>query len=176
MTAKQLKLFELFLVVFVAFAASLIISINYIITGDKIEHVDQIVTIVRNIVHTLLSIFLLIYVLHRNNKTLKDIGIKYNISLKDSMGVIGMIFLIIIIQFLLASLMKHFFSGSAHQMTSPKNVDFLQTRYIGLMLIFVIFAPALEELVVRGYLITEIISFTNNKVLAVIVSVVFQTS
>ena len=56
----------------------------------------------------------------------------------------------------------------------PKNIETLNTKYTILLIALIVIAPLQEDLLIRGYTMTQVFDITDNKVFAVAVSVALQ--
>ena len=116
------------------------------------------------------------YILFRRGRNLKEIG--FSFSWKD-FRISLLLFLIII----LASNLYDYIGYNSFRLTAtralnlkPKNIYLWQTPITIWYLFYWLIGPFYEELIVRAYLISEIEYLTRKTYLAVILSIVLQTS
>ncbi len=176
MTARQLRIFELVLVLTVAFLPALLSSIFFLITGDIGGRQKSILGYTLWLTDGVLSIVLLYYVLLRNNKNFKHIGFNlkftgYDLFIGFALMAVSWFFMGILSGPMDA--ISNYFYG--HPIV-PQNTDFFKIPSVGLIFIISIVIPLTEELIVRGFTMTEIFGLTENKKLAVVISVLVQFS
>ena len=175
MNARQLGIFELVLVISIAFLPSLIKSLIFSFTGkmsdySRLNYTDYVVWIAQGI----LSITLLFYVLFKNNRNYSEIGLKLKFEWKDILIGIGLMIVAGFANAILAGLVKIISPDFVKNATNPQNIGFLKTNLFGLLFVLMIIVPIQEELIVRGYTMSEIFKLTDSKTIAIIVSVSLQ--
>ena len=175
MNARQLGIFELVLVISIAFLPSLIKSLIFSFTGkmsdySRLNYTDYVVWIAQGI----LSITLLFYVLFKNNRNYSEIGLKLKFEWKDILIGIGLMIVAGFANAILAGLVKIISPDFVKNATNPQNIGFLKTNLFGLLFVIMIIVPIQEELIVRGYTMSEIFKLTDSKTIAIIVSVSLQ--
>ena len=175
MNARQLRIFELVLVISIAFLPSLIKSLIFSFTGkmsdySRLNYTDYVVWIAQGI----LSITLLFYVLFKNNRNYSEIGLKLKFEWKDILIGIGLMIVAGFANAILAGLVKIISPDFVKNATNPQNIGFLKTNLFGLLFVIMIIVPIQEELIVRGYTMSEIFKLTDSKTIAIIVSVSTQ--
>lgn len=114
---------------------------------------------------------LLIYILFRQGKSIKDIG--FSFSWRDIFRAI-LIFIIIIIFLSFYSLLFKLIIGKSPSV--PQHIDIFVGEISIIYFLAMIINPFFEELILRAYLMCEIEFFSNSKIIAIIVSVFIQTS
>jgi membrane protease YdiL (CAAX protease family) len=126
------------------------------------------------IIHIVLALSLLNRVMSVRGISSRDIGVTISIRriIAGFVLAISAWVLYSIVYITVASLLP---AGYA-DIVNPKNVAFGTNGFSILLLLFLILNPFCEELIVRGFLMTEVFSLTNSKTAAVIISVLFQTS
>lgn len=175
MTARQLRIFELILVLTVAFIPAILSSISFLITGEigSFRQKNNLGYVIW-ISDAILSIVLLYYVLLRNNKNFGHIGFNLTFTAFDLfIGIALMVvswFFMAIVSGPIDSISYYLYG---HGVT-PQNTDFFKIPSVGLILIISIVMPLTEELIVRGFTMTEIFDLTENKKMAVAISVLIQ--
>jgi len=177
MTARQVRIFELILVLSVAFLPALIKSITFLITGDigeqrQMGNIDYVVWVSQAI----LSIALLFYILLRNNKNFGHIGLNLKFTRQDLLLGLVLMALAWLFSGVLSGSFNSFSPALSDRAAKPQNMDFLKIHSVGLIFIISIVFPLQEELIVRGFTMTEIFGLTENKKLAVTISVLIQFS
>ena len=176
--SKRLRLAELILVLSVAFAPTLFISIYIWLkhsgTGDQ---QDVPARMLYGLISELASIAVLKYVLFRQGRRLRDIGFVF--SLKDipiSVMLAGLAFLAFTAAAVVATLANTLLFNLRVFDATPRNVEFLSTNISFTYALFVLINPAYEELIARAFTMTEVRDLTNSGLVAVIVSTALQTS
>jgi membrane protease YdiL (CAAX protease family) len=172
---KKTRLYDLLLVSSIAFLPAIIKSIYVLAGGEMKYYSDQLaVTFFIGAGEHALSILLLFYVLFNRNLTYGHIGL--GISFKDILYGLGLAILatavVSISSFILRSILP---MAYANQITA-RNVSFLYNGFSWSFLIYLLINPFFEELIVRGYLMTEIFTWSKSKALAIIVSVLIQSA
>ena len=177
MTAKRLRILELVLVLSIAFLPSLVQSIYFQLTGVLRDYTaDNNGTHVAWIFQSILSIVLMFYILFRNNKSYKHIGLRFNITWNDILVSIGLLLAAGIARTILTGLVSVPFPDFFKQASNPQNLGFIRTGSFGFLLLIMIIVPIQEELIVRGFAMTEIFQLSESKSLAIIISVLIQFS
>jgi membrane protease YdiL (CAAX protease family) len=177
MNSRKFRVFELILILSIAFLPSLILSINHLLIGSitnqgNFNAINYIVWLTQG----LLSIVLLFYILKKNNRSYSEIGLKLKFEWKDLLFGLGLMISAIIINAILLNIINIISPETYKQAINPQNVDFLKTNLTGFLFIIVIVFPVQEELIVRGFTMSEIFNLTSNKSLAVAISVMIQFS
>jgi membrane protease YdiL (CAAX protease family) len=177
MTSKQVRIFELVLVLAIGFLPSLIGSIAFMLTGHlrsaaNYESVDYIA----GISHGVLSITLLFYILFKNNRNYADIGLSLKFSWKDLFVGIGLVLFAGVLYAIIIHLVRIFSPQFVNQSLDPKNLGFINPRYKCFLIIAAFIMPLQEELIVRGFTMSEIYFLTDKRILAIIISVAIQFS
>jgi membrane protease YdiL (CAAX protease family) len=161
---RRLRVFELALVLSVAFLWPVIYSIELWWIGSPLSPSTPLKDMSR-ILDAAMSIALLTYVLHRQGRSLDRIGLTARLS--DIPLTILLGFFSAVFKGSLGQLMAPFFHG--RRMTAlPSSPGVL--RWLA-----VIPGAAHEELIVRAFLITEVSELTGSDGLAVLASVGLQT-
>jgi membrane protease YdiL (CAAX protease family) len=119
-----------------------------------------------------LALLLLFYVLLIRNKSYKDLGIVIS---WNEIGIGLLLWLLVTIIFSVIELeLKKVVPAS---IITPKNLSvLLPTQFSFIYLLFLIINPFFEELIVRGFTMTEVFALASSKVLAVIISIALQIS
>ncbi len=176
MNNRQLKIFELVLVLSIGFLPAIITSLNAVVTSDDIyKNYDFTgVNYIYSIVQSLLSISLMFYVLYKQGNNYESIGLKLSTFGNDVLHA----FLIMIVALILRQIVilpfYLLYPSFYSQVTHPKNFEFLHSKYLSYILIWAIVKPIHEELLVRGFTMKSVFDITNRKYLALVITD-FQT-
>ena len=158
-SSRRLRWLELALVVGVAFLPPVVYSLRVWWTGEAVSPETPMKSVER-IVQACLSISLLAYVLHRQGRNLRSIGLTAKPS--DLGWALLVFFFARMIEIPLAMALG---PGDA----LPAEVT------PALWLVAILPSAAEEELIVRAFLMTEVATLTGSMPLAVVTSVTFQT-
>jgi membrane protease YdiL (CAAX protease family) len=171
---RRLRWFELALVILATLGGSIFNAIAILKYGTGIVHPMPNFQWMARIVQELVGLALLGYVLWRRGRSFRDIGFRW--SWRD----LGTGVLVTIGSYAIyvagatglylthLELFGRYPTGpSVRQLFGPASM---------LALLFAVLNPFFEELIVRAYLMTEIIELTGSKALAVVASVIVQTS
>jgi membrane protease YdiL (CAAX protease family) len=175
--SQRLRYFELVLVLFVALAGSVVVSIYTVISGVSLfgSNPPPALNFV-GVVQEVAALGVLFYVLFRQGRNARDLGLTFNwkdLPLSLGLAVVALIAEVVAWQLL--------YSGyslvTGHILdTTQKNVEFLTSSFSIWTLILVVINPFFEELIVRAYLISEVQSLTGSALVAVVLSVVLQAT
>lgn len=121
-------------------------------------------------VQKLSALLLLIFVLSRRGKKLSDLGLAFRA--KDILRAIGIIILVYIVNYLY-DFLCYFFT---HTQIKPSNIEFLKSNITIWFVLFIVINPFFEEIMIRGFVIQQIKQLTNNIAVAVLISVLIQTT
>jgi membrane protease YdiL (CAAX protease family) len=174
---KRLRALELGLVLLVVFSQLVAISVFAVLTGttnlygSSPGHAFTLVGILME----LGGLALLGYVLFRQGRSFANLGLGF--SWKDiprSVLVIILGYVAFIIWWIAIGL-TYRLTGHALNST-PHNVDFLSSMLSVWGILFLILNPFFEELIARAYVISEIQFLTGSSTLAVLFSVLLQSS
>ena len=172
---KRRRWLELYLVLFVAFGSSVTSSLYMLANGAAALPHPSNSRWILGILHQSTALLLLVYVLSRRGLGLKDLGFRW--SVRDAgMG--------ILLAFTSrgAYLLGYRFIQTAHYRLygSYATVHTPKEIFGHLSILFAIYSwfltPLFEELIVRAYVITEIIQLTGSSALAVILCIALQFS
>jgi membrane protease YdiL (CAAX protease family) len=172
--SKRLRWFEVSLVLLISCGTSLLNSLYLLRNGPGAMAHGSSVRWSIGIVHEVAGLLLLGYVLSRRNLGFQDLGLRW--SIRD----IGAGLLVAVASYCayaLGYLLIHFlqtliFLSAAR---GPTGSDFFGHPSI-VAVPFFLLNPFFEELIVRAYLMTEVIELTGSSSLAVSLSVVVQFS
>jgi membrane protease YdiL (CAAX protease family) len=166
--------FEVSLVMLVAFAGSILGSIYVLknLPGSNMQLTAP--RSILGIVHESTSLLLLGYVLSRTGRRFRDIGLRW--SLRDAgIGLfvaVASYMAYIIGYYVLYTIHSAIYGAPIHQ--TPVQQIFGHMGFASIP--FILINPFFEELIVRAYLMTELIDLTGSGALAIAVSVALQFS
>jgi membrane protease YdiL (CAAX protease family) len=171
---KRQRWFEVSLVMLVAFAGSILGSIYVLknIPGSNLQLTAP--RLILGVVQEITGLLLLGYVLSRTGRRFRDIGLHW--SLRDA----GTGFFVAVASYMayaigyyaLHAIHLAIYGTPIHE--TPAAQIF---RHMGFTAIpFILINPFFEELIVRAYLMTELIDLTGSGALAIAVSVALQFS
>lgn len=177
--SRRLRIIELVLVLFVAFAVSVSVSIYAALSGASLYGSNGSNPSALNfagVIQEVAALGVLFYVLFRQGRRLGDIGLTF--SWKDLPLSIWLAFAALIVEIIAWQLLAYGYNQATGQPlnATPKNVEFIASSFSLWTLILVIVNPFFEELIVRAYLISEVQSMTGSSVLAIVLSVVLQAT
>jgi membrane protease YdiL (CAAX protease family) len=172
---KKFRLFDLIVVLSITILPALVKAVYLLasgLTNYTPDHLDF--TFLLGFIQHALGILLLFYILFIRNRTFRDLGLSINgedilfgIGLAIATTIIYLIF-VYILYFLSPTLYK--------EAAQARNTGFLYDHFSIPLLLYILINPFYEELIVRGFAMTEIEALSNNKILAVVVSTFIQTS
>ena len=177
--SSRVPIVELFLVLFVAFAESIFYSFEILVGHRTIPDEPTISSVARDVYRMLfyfLGLGLLSYVLSRSSQGFRDLGLRWTsrdvaVTLPLALGG-GLAYrLLLPIAFWGAEMV----SGHSPQVSNIGN--YLHGTSISMAAVVCEFLNgAFEELLVRGYLMTEVRRFTGSTAFAIFCSVAVQVS
>jgi len=173
--SKTYRAFELCLVVAVAFAAPIFVSIYSLFLGSLTQSSQgSAVLVFYGLIYELLALAVMAYVLSRQGRSLKQIGLSFSwMDILVSLLLIVISYAAFYICYVAIFYGSYFVTGRA--LTQPaKTQTYLDAGITIGTILFVILNPIYEELIARAYIITEVKFLTGSGILAVIVSVVIQ--
>ena len=177
MNGKQQRIIELILILSIAFLPSLINSFFSLFTNKEMSFANfGLSDYVLLIGHYILSIALLFYILHKNKRNYSDIGLSLRFDWKDLVVAFGLAILIMFVNLIVISLINTISPNIINSNINAQSADFYGTTYKWILLFIIIIGPIQEQLIVRGFTMTEIFNLTESKYLAVVVSVAIQFS
>jgi len=173
---KRLRALELGLVLLVVFSQLVAISVFAVLTGTNLygSSPGHAFTLV-GILMELGGLALLGYVLFRQGRSLANLGLAFSWKyIPRSVLVIILAYVAFIIWWIAIGLTYRL---TGHTLSStPHNVDFLSSLLSVWGILFLILNPFFEELIARAYVISEIQFLTGSSTLAVLSSVLLQSS
>lgn len=169
---KKLRYTELALVIAVAFLPSIIQSVYTCIFNIQIEIPDNInMYFLIAIIQQLIAISILVYILYRQGRKVDVIVAPF--SPVDILHTIGLFILPYLAYSLICLTIRSLFPDFN---LDSVNTEFMQKNITIFYVLFILVNPVFEELIVRAFLITEIVSITGKGSLAVALSVLIQIS
>jgi membrane protease YdiL (CAAX protease family) len=172
--SKETRWFELALVLFIALGGSIFGAISVLVYGPGVAAPPSNLRWLGNVVHEAGLLLLLGYVLWRGGRRFSDIGFRW--SLRDA-GVGVIVFVVTYLFYrpaatALYAFHRAIFGTYPH---GPRPLELFGHATVAALL-FSLLNPFFEELVVRAYLMTEVIELTGSPALAVLLSVAVQFS
>jgi membrane protease YdiL (CAAX protease family) len=177
---RRQRLVDLLLVLAIAFSQSLVLSVYLVVSRDHLPDGPSFVKVrvLDGILTEVIALALLICLISRQGRSLRDIGFQF--AWKDIPRTILLSIVSYASYYILYYLLYWVFWLAGTHATGPANVEFLHYGRQGwnllVMIPFSILNPFFEELIVRAYLITEVEYLTGKTWLAVLISVVLQSS
>jgi membrane protease YdiL (CAAX protease family) len=171
---RRLRWFELALVLLLTVGGSVISAVATLKYGPSIESSHSNLRWVASGFHEILGLILLGYVLRRHGRRFTTIGLRW--SWRDIAAGVALIFVSYVVYRIGGRslwLLHHALFGT---FPHPPRIRDLFGRGTYMMLLQLLVNPFYEELVVRAYLMTEVIELTGSTRLAVLLSVAVQTS
>ena len=172
--AKRQRWFELGLVLLVAFGGSLVNALYLLKHGPGARPLQTSGTWVFGTIHEISALLALGYVLARRGIRFSDLSLRW--SLRDfGSGVLvsGASFASHLLGWTLIQLIYHAAFGSLA--TAPTGRDFFAHPTV-FAIPMILLNPFFEELIVRAYLMSEVLDLTRSPALAIAMSVVVQFS
>jgi membrane protease YdiL (CAAX protease family) len=171
-TEKRRRWLEVALVLIIAFGSSLLYSLYYLISGPPQGPSVSSLKYVAQILQQASTLLLLGYVLSRRGLDFRSIGLRWS-SMDVGVGTILAIVSYVVYGFGYAFVRT--FHHAVLGTESTAKVVFGHPPVV-LAIAFCLLNPFFEELVVRAYLMTEVVELTGSTLSAVILSVLFQFS
>jgi len=171
---KRLRWFEAILVTLISFGTPFVSSLYLLKNGPSSAAQLSSARWAGGFVHEVTSLLLVAYVLARQGRRLRDLG--FDLSIKDAGSGLWLTITVYLAYSaaIWATFAIHYeFYGVPASYHSGKDF-FLHPR--GFAVAYMLLAPVFEELIVRAYLMTEITELTSSRSLAIIASVVVQSS
>ena len=175
--SRRLRSFELLLVLFVAFAGSVAISLYVVFSNASLYGSETSPTLnFATVIQEIAGLGVLFYVLFRQGRRPRDLGFTFN--WKDLPLSVWLAFAAVVVGIIASSLLSYGYRQATGQPlnTTPKNVEFISAGFSLWTLVVIVINPFFEELIVRAYLISEIQSLTGSAALAVGLSVALQVT
>jgi membrane protease YdiL (CAAX protease family) len=171
---KRQRWLEVFLILVIALGNSFVASIY--LMGNTQSQPTQLTTLrsLFGVIHESVSILLLIYVLSRRRLRLRDLSLRWSIR-GVGIGVL-IAFLAGFAYIIAATCLQWIHHGLYGKYALGADARRFFANPSMAALPFIILNPFFEELIVRAYLMTEISELTGSALLAVMISVLVQTS
>jgi membrane protease YdiL (CAAX protease family) len=174
--SKIYRALELYLVIGVAFAAPIFVSIYSLFFGS-ITPTSQVSSAMAfyGLIYELLALAVMAYVLSRQKQSFRQIGLSF--SWKD----IPVSFLLLVVSYITfyicyRVLFFGYYFIFGRSLIRPVNTQtYLDAGLTIGTILFVIVNPIYEELIARAYIISEVKYLTGSGLLAIAVSVVIQS-
>ncbi len=177
---KSIRLIELLLVLIIAFGSSIFQSLCLEITQYEIQYpLDSVYALTiwgSKIISNLAAIFLLIYILFRQERNIFDLGFSW--VWKDliySILIAAIAFFMCGLSWLGIEYIHSFWSQESLRII-PNNLEILQSGITFWSITAMVVNPFYEELILRAFTITEVKNITNNHILAFLLSVILQST
>jgi membrane protease YdiL (CAAX protease family) len=173
-SVRRQRWFEVSLVLLVAFGSALVNALFLLKNGPSGTPPMNSARWIIGIVHEVSALLLLGYVLSRRRLRFKDLGLHW------SLGDVGVGLLVTGVSYaayMLGSMLVHVFHYAMYGSlaTGPSAGEFF-THPSAMAAPFTLLNPFFEELIVRAYLMTEVLDLTGSSALAVALSVAVQFS
>jgi membrane protease YdiL (CAAX protease family) len=174
---RRRRLLALGLVLFVSFGIAIFASAYYLmdVTALQSSPQHQAVRLLGTLISEASSLAVLWYVLSGQGRSWRDIG--WNVEWLDIPRGLTLVFGSVIAQYLIwvpVQISYHFYFG---RYLAPRSMHGLLGFGIsGISIAFVCLNPIFEELIVRGYLMSEIVDLGGGGVLAIFLSIAAQMS
>jgi membrane protease YdiL (CAAX protease family) len=169
---------HLALVLWVSFSIPVTRSIYYLVEGSPVQAytpMQQQYRLAAGLIEEASALFLLWYVMGRQGKTRRDIG--WNPQLADLSRALGLFLLVIVAGwFVYYGVQYLYYAHSGHYLAARSLYSMLGFGVSALSIAYACLNPFCEELIVRAYTITEVLSLGGTRKLAVVTSVVVQLS
>jgi membrane protease YdiL (CAAX protease family) len=171
---RRLRWFEVFLVLLVACGSPLLNSLYLLKNGPSVmPHISNARWSI-GIIQEVTALLLLGYVLSRRKLRFKDLGLRW--SLRD----VGAGLLVIVASYASYAIGWMFVRFLRHAIYTSVASDLRASDFFAhpsvVAIPYCLLNPFFEELIVRGYLMTEIMDLTGSPALAVALSVLVQSS
>jgi membrane protease YdiL (CAAX protease family) len=170
---KGQRWLELFLVLALTLGTSVYNALHILRYGMSPSMQLTTGTWIMGTAHELLSLMLLVYVLSRTARTLKDIGFRF--SFRD-VGVGAVLYAIAHAAYFVGGSLVGIGMWSLGIHPIGHGTEELFGGFSIFQVPFGLVNPFYEELIVRGYMMTEIQALTGSALIAVIASTLFQAS
>jgi membrane protease YdiL (CAAX protease family) len=172
--SKQIRLWELCLVLSVAILPLMVMSVYGLRSDDEpmtqpMSHIDYVYSIITE----LTSIALLVYVLYRQRRRLFDIGLSFrvkDVGISIVLAAAGLAAYYAVYYMVAAA-----WSGLGHPLEAPQGFSCHGNRISVIIVFFLLLNPIFEELIVRAFTMSEVEYLTRSMAKAVVLSVAIQT-
>ena len=150
-------------------------SLIYWPTKPAVAPIYRKIGIISNLLHEFISLIVVAYVLRRQQRSMKTIGLGFRWAdpLVGGALAMGGLFLSMLMSIVIRNA-SFFLTGSFGEARNPKVIFAGLTP--GLFLVYMLASSVFEETVVRGFLMTEMIGLGRPVWMATLASIVLQTS
>ncbi|MEM7590374.1 MAG: CPBP family intramembrane glutamic endopeptidase [Cyanobacteria bacterium P01_A01_bin.83] len=178
-----IRIIELILILSIAFANSLIYSIRTLFNPEIRESFNNLHSnfdIFSTVIFQITAIGILFYILLIRQGNVASIGLRPNSKMYWLDNILVCIVITLVI-YILNVLIYACFSGLYYTVTNqqfifaPPATSFAQGSLL-LWIIFMVINSFFEELIVRGYLMSELDYLTKHKSFGIVASIILQTS
>lgn len=172
---RKLCVFEIFLICFIAFGGGMLVSAYHLFAGLPQAGIREPFRWWYGICHELGALFLLWYVLKRQSKGFADIGFKWRWI---DLAIAPVLWAVCFAAYYFCHFMIWAYVGSLlDSKMDAKVATYLFSGGVTLgTVLYGLLNPFFEELIVRGYLMTQLRQLGNNLAVVVTVSVLVQIS
>lgn len=175
LTEKKIRFIELILILGITILPSFLKSL-FIYLKIYSDNSSENVIFLGQCINKAGFIALLLYVLFRQGRSIKEIG--FSFVWKDiSEGILLYIITAFVDCIIIIVYMKStaWITGKPFKLI-PQNMDFLKGKLTIIYILAILINPFFEELILRAYVMCEVEFLTNKKILPIIVSVIIQSS
>lgn len=172
---KSLRILELLLVTGVAFAATIFVSIYSLFSNTLTPNIQAGQALVfYGLVYELLAIAVLCYVLFRQGRSLRELGLSF--AWKDiPVSVLLAVIAYVAFYACYTTIYSGYHAAAGQALTQPDQAQTYLDAGLSLgTVLLVLINPIYEELIARAYIISEIKFLTGSAVVAVVLSVAVQ--
>jgi membrane protease YdiL (CAAX protease family) len=167
------RLLALGLVLFVSFGHFIFYSAYSLVGAIDTRQIKA--SLVGTLISEAGSLAVLWYVLSGQGRGLKDIG--WNFEWMDILRAVALVFSSRVAEYLVwIPVQLSYYSYFGHYLTPKSLHGMLGVGISGLSIAFVCLNPFFEELIVRGYLMSEVVDLGGNGLLAIFLSIAVQMS
>ena len=170
-----LRKLELLLLLAIAIGPYLLSAVYVYLYKAPVRELSSVqLGLTHGITHQVTSLALLMYILFRQRRTLKDIGFSFRwLDIPVSLALYVASYLAFYVTYLVSYYVHFFVTGGPLRLWDDAS-QIMGSRLSIAVIIFICINPWFEELVVRAYTMTEVLAFSNNLWIAGIVSVGVQ--
>jgi membrane protease YdiL (CAAX protease family) len=174
-SSARLRIFELVLVLFVALATPIANSTYAAIYGISPSLLSSNFRYIAMIVHEAGALILVWYVLQRSGRTFASLGLQ--LSIKGFFTGLGLALLSTVAAYAtwFALQLGHKYVFGSY-ITVKNLLTFFPTANWASVVVLVLINPFFEEIIVRGFLTTEVSELTGSVLLGTLTSIIVQTS
>jgi len=174
--ARSSRRWQFYLVIAIAFGLPILSSL-VVFFGHRTLHAATPGRTIVGVVFQLIGLTSLYLVLRHQKRSLSDIGVRWPMRLDEVGHAFGLFFGAFPVGLAVAIVLFAIYHALGHPLYRTFNdAALFGTRITGWTVLYVFLNPFHEELIVRGFLITEMEHFYKNTALAVFVSVFLQSS